>query len=55
MVHDAEIFLSRGIPLLGRLAGPFQRLGIVLRDAATVGVRDAEFGLSLGIPLLGLF
>ena len=52
-VHDAEIVLSVGVPLLGGLAIPLHRLGVVLGDTFAVAVHDAEIVLGASVALLG--
>ncbi|MCI1710839.1 MAG: hypothetical protein LKM39_11440 [Chiayiivirga sp.] len=52
-VHEAEIALRGGIPLVGGFAKPGHGLGRVLRHAATVPEHFAEFVLRRGVPLLG--
>ncbi len=54
-VHDAEVVLGAGVPLLGGLAVPLDRLGIVLCNAQALGIHGTEVGLGLGYALLGCF
>ena len=44
--------LGAGNILLGGLAIPLYRLGVVLREALSVLVHEAKFDLGFGIPLL---
>ena len=52
-MHDAEVVLRRGVPLLGGLAIPVDDFRMVLRHALAVGMHDAEVVLRRGVPLLG--
>ena len=53
-VHDPEIGLRLGHPLVRRQAIPPDRLRVILRHADAVGVPQPEVVLHAGIPLLGL-
>ena len=48
-----QIFFCQFEALIGGLAEPFCRLGIVLFDAIAVMIAKAEFALRHGIPLFG--
>ena len=50
-VHDTEVVLGEGEPLLGGQAGPRDCLAIVLRDATAVAIHDAEVVLGSGVSL----
>ncbi len=52
-VHEAEVELGFGNPLLCGLAEPLHRLGVVLGYAQALGVHFAEIVLGVGVTLLG--
>src|SRR5574340_300444 len=52
LVHDAQRGLRPHLTLLGRLAIPECRLGVVLRDATAAAVHLPEDRLRLRLPLL---
>jgi hypothetical protein len=54
-VHDADIVLSSGLALVGRLPIPTHRSRIILRDTLAVGVHVPEIELCIGIALVGRF
>jgi len=52
-VHDAEVVLRVGVPLLGCQAIPPNRLGLVSRDTSTMLVHEPEAALRGGVSLGG--
>ena len=52
-VHDPEVELSLGKPLVGSQVEPAHGFGIVLEDALAVGVPDPEVELRIGETLVG--
>ena len=50
-VHEAEVVQCLGLTLLGSLAIPAHRFGIVLRNAPPIGVHSREVVLRSGMAL----